>query len=58
MHFNVIFLFDFNLVIKKTYSQVEFDEIRGEWATFVLQLIMNHVDASRSPCMVSPLATT
>ncbi|RVW24073.1 hypothetical protein CK203_091353 [Vitis vinifera] len=31
---------------KKTYSQVEFDEIRGEWATFVLQLIMNHVDAS------------
>ena len=47
MHFNVIFLFDFSLVIKKTYSQVEFDEIRGEWATFVLQLlIMNHVDAS------------
>ncbi|KAL6347447.1 hypothetical protein AAG906_025162 [Vitis piasezkii] len=31
---------------KKTYSQVEFDEIRGEWAIFVLQLIMNHVDAS------------
>ena len=47
MHFNVIFLFDFSLVIKKkTYSQVEFDEIKGEWATFVLQLIMNHVDAS------------
>ena len=47
MHFNVIFLFDFSLVIKKKpYSQVEFDEIRGEWATFVLQLIMNHVDAS------------
>ena len=46
MHFNVIFLFDFSLVIKKTYSQVKFDEIRGEWATFVLQLIMNHVDAS------------
>ncbi|RVW14943.1 hypothetical protein CK203_106753 [Vitis vinifera] len=31
---------------KKTYSQVEFNEIRGEWTTFVLQLIMNHVDAS------------
>lgn len=31
---------------KETYSQVEFDEIRGEWAIFVLQLIMNHVDAS------------
>ena len=46
MHFNVIFLFDFSLVIKKTYSQVEFNEIRGEWTTFVLQLIMNHVDAS------------
>ena len=46
MHFNIIFLFDFSLVIKKTYSQVEFDEIRGKWATFVLQLIMNHVDAS------------
>ena len=39
MHFNVIFLFDFSLVIKikiknkknkKTYSQVEFDEIKGE----------------------------
>ena len=46
MRFNVIFLFDFSLVIKKTYSPVEFDGIRGEWATFLLQLIMNHVDAS------------
>ena len=46
MHFNVIFLFDFSFVIKKTHSQVEFNEIRGEWATFVLQLIMSHVDAS------------
>ena len=46
MHFNVILLFDFSLVIKKTYSQVEFNEIKGELTTFVLQLIMNHVDAS------------
>ena len=50
MYINVTFSFDFGLMIKKiiikTYSQVEFDEIRGEWATFVLQLIMNHVDAS------------
>ena len=33
----MLFSFDFNLMIKKkTYSQVEFDEIRGELITFVL----------------------
>ena len=42
----MLFSFDFSLMTNKTYSQVEFDEIRGEWATFVLQLIMNHVNAS------------
>ena len=61
VYINVTFSFDFGLMIKKiiiikTYSQVEFDEIRREWATFVLQLIMNHVDASWS-YVVSPLAT-
>ena len=32
---NVIFIL-FQFDDKKTYSQVEFDEIRGEWITFML----------------------
>ena len=35
-----------NIIFDPTIIALEFDEIRGEWATFVLQLIMNHVDAS------------
>ena len=31
----MLFSFYFSLM-KKTYSQVEFDEVRGEWITFVL----------------------
>ena len=50
----MLFSFDLSLMTKKTYSQVEFYEIRGEWITFVLKLIMNHVHVSWS-CIVSPI---